>query len=83
VAGDGFNAQHLGHGGITLEPGHAGELVRAGEDAADTAQRDIGGIVRQDFAPLLAKAFLPEKVRPDDEAAVSGEAVPMPAGKVV
>jgi hypothetical protein len=65
LAGYHLNPQHLGHCGITLQPGHAGEFVRAAEDAADIAQRDIGGIVsvrtggvmRQDFAQLLTKAL--------------------------
>lgn len=67
LAGHGLEAQYCGHGRIILQPGHAGKLIRASEDAADIAQRDIsgivsigaGGIVGQDFPQLLTKAFLP------------------------
>ena len=73
----------FGHGRVGLQPRHARELVRAPKDAADITQRDIGGvvsvgtggIVRQDVPQLLAETFLPEKVRPDNQAAVGGEAL--------
>jgi hypothetical protein len=81
LAGDGFNAQHLSHGGITLQPGHPGEFVRPAQDAAHIAQRHIrriigirtGRIVRQYLAQLLAKLLLSQKVRPDDQPAVGGQ----------
>lgn len=76
-----LGAQHLRHRGTTLQPRHTGEFVRTAQDAADIAQRDIRGVVgvgagrsvRQDLPQLLAKALLPQKVRPDNQPAVGRE----------
>ena len=81
-AGDGLNAQHLGHSRVALQPGHAGEFVRATENAAHVTQGHVGGIVGigtggrvgQDVAQLLAEAFLVEEVRPDNHPPVDGAA---------
>jgi len=77
-AGDRLDAQHLLHGGFALRPRYVRDLVRAAEKAADVTQCDLsgivgiwaGGIVRQHLPQLLAEALLPQKVRPDEEAAV-------------
>ncbi len=81
LTGDGFDAEHPGDGGVVLQPGHARELVGPGEDAAEIAQRDVGGRVgvgagggvRQPLLQLRAESFLMQEVRSDDQAAVSGQ----------
>ena len=66
---------------ITLQPSHAGELVRAAENAPDISQCHIGRIISvgagrtvgQDFPQLPAKSLLMQKVRPYDHAAMGGQ----------
>ena len=81
--GDRFEAEHFGDGRITLQPGHARELVRAGEDATHITPGDVGrrvsigagGIVRQILFQRGAELLWLEELRPDDQAAVSGQAL--------
>lgn len=58
LASGGLETQYLGHRRITLQPGHAGKLVRAAQDAADIAQRDIGGLVRIGPGVIMRHALL-------------------------
>ena len=81
LAGEGFDAEHLGDGWVVLQPGHARELVGPGEDAAQVTQRDVGGrvgvgaggCVRQSLRQLGAETLLMQEVRPEDQTAVSGQ----------
>ena len=81
LAGDSFDAQHLTQRRITLQPSHAGELVRAAENTPDISQCHIGRIISvgagrtvgQDFPQLPAKSLLMQKVRPYDHAAMGGQ----------
>lgn len=83
LTGHRFNAQDLRDGRVTLPPRHARELVRAAQNAAHITRRHVGRIIgmgtggggRQDGAQLVAEAFLMQEMRPDDEAAVGGEAL--------
>ncbi len=81
LAGNGFDAQHLGHRRIALQPGHPGKLVRPTQNAADIPQRHVrrivsigtGWTVGQHRAQLLAKLLLAQKVRPHNQPAVGGQ----------
>ena len=76
-----FDAQHLGHGGVALQPRDPRELIGPDQNPPEIAQRDVGGRkrigtggrVRQQAIKLLTELLLPQKVTPDNHPPMSGE----------
>ncbi len=83
LTGYGFDAEHCGHGRVSLQPGDAREFVSAGQEATEQPQGDVGRgervgagrSVRQGLFELAAELLLVQELRPHAESAVGGEAL--------